>query len=1574
MKRILLLLLALGLAAPAAAQSPAVCVVSGTVLDGGSNPVVGTQVRFRVVSPVLATTGAALATQDLTTVTAAGGAWSLTLVQGLNAQVDIPAVGIAKDTVIPTGAQCPAAFSSLTLYNRGTLVPATILSTTGPSMGGDLTGSSPNPTVVGLRGQTLAAGNCTNGQARVYSSGSSSYTCQSIVAGTAVSSITGGTGISVTGTATVPIVGISAGGVTSTQLGTGAAAANLGAAGGALTGTYPSPTLAAGVAATNVGALGGDLSGTLPSPSVASVGGQTAANVAAGAVLANAATSANTPSTIVRRDGSNNFTAGTITGALVGNASTASSLSASMTGDASSSGLAVTVLGLRGRPLGNTTPTSNQVLTWTGTQWDAASAVGTVTSVAASGGGTGMSFSGSPIVGAGTLTLQGTLGIGFGGTGATTVAGAFDALSPMSTLGDTIYGGAAGTRTRLAGNTTSTNQFLRSTGSAGLATAPQWAALVSADIPASISSNTSGTAAGLSATLAIGSGGTGQTTAGAAFNALAPTTTTGDLIYANGAGTNTRLAGNTTTTKQYLSSTGTGAAAQAPVWGTIASGDLPATIAANTSGTAAGLSSTLVVASGGTGATTLTGVVHASGTSPMTAGAVALGSEVSGQLPVANGGTGQATAAAGYNALAPTTTLGDLAYANGAGTNTRLAGNTTATKQFLTQTGNGSVSAAPAWGAIAAGDVPNLDASKITTGAFGVAQLPNLAGDVTGTITANTVSKIQGNNFLAGVPSNGQVPQWVTANNRWEPTTITTGGVSSVNGSGGTTGLTLTGGGTGAVTLTLGGTLGIANGGTGAATASSAFSALSPMTTLGDVIYGGASGLGTRLAGNATTTPMFLRSTGTGAAANAPTFSQVNAATDLAGVLPTASGGTNASSWTTGSIPYLSNATTFAQDNTNLFWDGVNHRLGLGTATPVAPLHVAGNAAVTGTLGIGTTSPSTNVQINSATGPVLRLFNTASGFAASLWLQGNTGLGTTYGSTIYHYDFASASGTDLGYGLHFRVGSSSQGMSFGKTTTTTGQDTQADTVWMTLNGTSGALGMGTTTPGAGYTATGATNLVELTSPNLSGTSLILGGSQTADGTLGDLTFGNAAIGTTDNRVGLLRFSRSGANNSGKFDVFTRNAGAFINALTISPAGNVGIGATAPRTFAEIAGAVSPAGFLAPIVNLALTDTTAMAANVGGSLSFLGKYTSGGAFTEFAAIGAAKDNATTGDYGGGLAFYTRTNGSGPWVVKVNPAMFIDSSQRVGIGTAAPAVALDVAGAHDIRAVTAPAAAPASTARLYYDSGAQQLKISQNGGSYVNLLGAGGVSGNGTTDQLAVWTGGTTLGGFSGVVRSSGTGYIGINQGTPGQQLDVNGTVRMEAVAAPGGQANGDTWTDSTQKSLTSVQAGVAQNLSGVVFTQTNSVTVTNTVAETTLMGTGIGTKTLPANFWTVGKTVRFEVSGVIPLANVAGTSYTFKFKCGAVTIPAAAVVGAYPGQGLPWKAEFILTARTIGAGGTVIGQGKIEVGNVGTRFFPMTAVAAIDTTTTGLLDFTVTPTAATALESWMSTNAVITVLN
>jgi hypothetical protein len=83
--------------------------------------------------------------------------------------------------------------------------------------------------------------------------------------------------------------------------------------------------------------------------------------------------------------------------------------------------------------------------TATGLEW-VTDGGGTVTSVDASGGTTGLSFTGGPITTSGTLTLSGTLDLDNGGTGATTAAGARTNLNAVDqaltlTAGTGLSGG-----------------------------------------------------------------------------------------------------------------------------------------------------------------------------------------------------------------------------------------------------------------------------------------------------------------------------------------------------------------------------------------------------------------------------------------------------------------------------------------------------------------------------------------------------------------------------------------------------------------------------------------------------------------------------------------------------------------------------------------------------------------------------------------------------------------------------------------------------------------------------------------------------------------------------------------------------------------------------------------------------------------------------------------------------------------------------------------------------------------------------------------------------------------------------
>jgi hypothetical protein len=178
------------------------------------------------------------------------------------------------------------------------------------------------------------------------------------------------------------------------------------------------------------------------------------------------------------------------------------------------------------------------------------------------------------------------------------------------------------------------------------------------------------------------------------------------------------------------------------------------------------------------------------------------------------------------------------------------------------------------------------------------------------------------------------------------------GTVTSVDVSGGTTGLTTSGGPIiSSGTITLGGTLGVANGGTGATT-----------FTANGVVYGNttsallvtaAGTTGQVLVGNTGGAPSWATLSGIGVTSFSagttgltPNTATTGAVT-LAGTLGVANGGTGtATAFTAGSVVFAGASGVYTQDNANLFWDNTNDRLGIGTATPGEKLTVVGTAKV----------------------------------------------------------------------------------------------------------------------------------------------------------------------------------------------------------------------------------------------------------------------------------------------------------------------------------------------------------------------------------------------------------------------------------------------------------------------------------------------------------------------------------------------------------------------------------------------------------------------------------------------------
>jgi hypothetical protein len=259
-------------------------------------------------------------------------------------------------------------------------------------------------------------------------------------------------------------------------------------------------------------------------------------------------------------------------------------------------------------------------------------------------GGTGVNNSGRTITLGGNLTTSGAFATTLTVTGATNVTlpttgtlvnSAVTTLSSLASIGTITTGIWNGTRIGLAYGGTNTDLsgsavigdilFANTaTSFARLADIAIGNALISGGVGAAPSWGKIGLTTHVNGTLPIGNGGTGQTTAANAFNALSPITTLGDLIYGSAANTSSRLAGNITVTPMFLKQTGTGAASTAPVWSTLTNTDVGLGNVPNVDATNAGnlSSGVLPIARGGSNNGTLAvtngGVVYTDGSKLMT--------------------------------------------------------------------------------------------------------------------------------------------------------------------------------------------------------------------------------------------------------------------------------------------------------------------------------------------------------------------------------------------------------------------------------------------------------------------------------------------------------------------------------------------------------------------------------------------------------------------------------------------------------------------------------------------------------------------------------------------------------------------------------------------------------------------------------------------------------------------------------------------------------------------------------------------------------------------------------------------
>lgn len=357
---------------------------------------------------------------------------------------------------------------------------------------------------------------------------------------------------------------------------------------------------------------------------------------------------------------------------------------------------------------------------------------GTVTSVAASGGATGLTFTGSPITTSGTLTLGGTLGVGYGGTGqtsytdgqllignstgntltkATLTAGS--GISITNGAGSITIAATGGSGTVTSVSVTSANGFAGTV--ANPTTTP--AITLSTTVTGLVKGNGTALSAASAGTDYVAPGaittsgltmatarilgrttastgaveeitvGTGLSLSGGSLSNSAPDQTV-SLTGGTGisiSGTYPSFTITNTAPDQVVSLTGAGT--------TVVTGTYPSfTITSNDQyvGTVTSVSGT-----GSVNGITLTGTVTSSGSLTLggTLSNVSLTSQVTGTLPIANGGTGSTSTT--YCNLT-TNVTGTLPVGNG-GTgattftaNALLKGNTTSAVSASNVSDNGS--------------------------------------------------------------------------------------------------------------------------------------------------------------------------------------------------------------------------------------------------------------------------------------------------------------------------------------------------------------------------------------------------------------------------------------------------------------------------------------------------------------------------------------------------------------------------------------------------------------------------------------------------------------------------------------------------------------------------------------------------------------------------------------------------------------------------------------------------------------------------------------------------------------------
>lgn len=386
-------------------------------------------------------------------------------------------------------------------------------------------------------------------------------------------------------------------------------------------------------------------------------------------------------------------------------------------------------------------------------------------------------------------------------------------------------------------------------------------------------------------------------------------------------------------------------------------------------------------------------------------------------------------------------------------------------------------------------------------------------------------------------------------------------------------------------------------------------------------------------------------------------------------------------------------ASGLAQDNSNFFWDSTNHRLGIGTASPANKVTIITSAGAT---------PVLTVYDD----PTLRI----EGFELSV-----DGSNTTLTSPLNDFVIKTNRSSDA---IHLQTNATDR---------------------MVIDG-SGNVGIGTASPGAKLFVQDGSIVVKSSNSTDDGSSAFFTSLNDVGKaaqfwmapSAGNFHPNSALIYTPD--VHIFADGNSGA---GSINFYTNTSGNWVDVpkVKIAASGNVGIGTTTPSTQLTLAGtnvAMGSGG------QLRVNSSTALAANLGGSIGLSGVSDGSGTQTIFGEIAGRKENSTTANLAGYLQFATTTSGG-----TIAERMRIGSTGNIGIGTSSPNFKLHVFnGASNITRIRLGGDGTASNLayNLAQDSAGGNLNFEEgtNGNVRVTLQQGGNV-GIGTTNQFGSGTG-------------------------------------------------------------------------------------------------------------------------------------------------------------------------------------------------------------------------------------------